>query len=292
MENDTMGALTIMEAITDEYVNFETEVGEANITGYNDYLVELVKDWVDIFLSRSCTLEKGSRDVWETKLGIWDKSADKEHGTFADARWAARHGWDDTLLQNVLEGDHIGKVREKKISPKKIFSKFFLPLYLSHLVVFFFQFYEPPGLVAARLNMLETEGDFQAGLNLAKAMDMFQWTARFLLKLGQLESAREIALKIKEPAAAFSIAQVSRPLDVKMAFHTALYAVSLSEEWSLEVLERAAWLCELAISEKMLSELVQEIVKMVKVKSIQFEICKVLHKQEQLQVTQRNSTPC
>lgn len=98
-------------------------------------------------------MDKSARDIWENKLGIWDKSPDPEHGTFTNARWAARHGWEDTLLKNVLEGDHIGK------------------------------FYEPTGLVIARLNMLEAEGTFETALNLAKAVDLHSFSARFLLKV-------------------------------------------------------------------------------------------------------------
>jgi hypothetical protein len=205
---DTTSALSHFEALTDEYVTVGTEIGENNIDQYGSLLGEIAKAWVDILLSRNCKLDKVLRGVWENKLLTWEKSPDPEHGTYTDARWACKHGWHDTLLNNVLQGDSIGK------------------------------FYEPNGLLVARLNMLEQEDDNTSALNLAQAVDMHNFAAKFLIKIGKVKEAETTALKLKDPASAFSIAQIARPLDPDVAFNIAMHSITVSETWNNETLER------------------------------------------------------
>jgi hypothetical protein len=103
--------------------------------------------------------------------------------------------------------------------------------------------------------MLEREDDAQSALNLANAVDLHNYAAKYLIKLGKVKEAETTALKLKDPAAAFTIAQVARPLDASISFNIAMHSLIISEVWNSESVERTAWLCELAISQKMLDDL-------------------------------------
>ena len=130
--------------------------------------------------------------------------------------------------------------------------------------------------------MLEREDDAQSALNLASAVDLHNYAAKYQLKLGKVKEAETTALKLKDPAATFTIAQVARPLDASISFNIAMHSLIISEVWNSESVERTAWLCELAISQKMLDDLVKQCSKKIKNKTIQFEICKVLQRLEQV----------
>ena len=126
--------------------------------------------------------------------------------------------------------------------------------------------------------MLERDDDAQSALNLAVAVDLHNYAAKFLIKLGKVKEAETTALKLKDPAAAFSLAQVARPLDSNVAFNIALHSLVISDTWNNESVERAAWLCELAVSQKFLKDLVKSCKLRIKNKTIQFEIAKVCWK--------------
>lgn len=108
--------------------------------------------------------------------------------------------------------------------------------------------------------MLEQEDDASSALNLAQAVDLYNYAAKFLIKLGKVKEAEGAALKLKDPAATFSIAQIARPLDHSVAFNIAIHSLAITESWSNEVMERAMWTSELAISQKILDELVKQLV--------------------------------
>eukprot|EP01114_Cavostelium_apophysatum_P005388 TRINITY_DN1631_c0_g1_i3.p1 TRINITY_DN1631_c0_g1~~TRINITY_DN1631_c0_g1_i3.p1 ORF type:complete len:2306 (+),score=986.21 TRINITY_DN1631_c0_g1_i3:123-7040(+) len=256
VSQQTQNALTVLEAITDEVVAFGTDAGENNIRGYPDLLTEIAKAWVDVLLSRNVKLDKPAREIWETKLTVWDKSPDPENGTFTNARWAVKHGWHDTQLKNVLKGDFIGK------------------------------FYEPTGLVIARLNILEREEKFQEAVSLAQSVDLFFYAAKFLIKLGKVKEAETVGLKLKDPANAFTIAQIARPLDYKISFNLAIHSVVLTTDADNQNnaggMERATWLCELAVSQKILPEFISLCTERIRNKIMLFELCKLLRKMDQL----------
>ncbi|KAL6062576.1 hypothetical protein QOT17_012173 [Balamuthia mandrillaris] len=250
VKGNNNNGLEAMEAITEEYVTVGSEVGEQNVEGYDDLLQELAQDWVEVFLSESTNELGEERRAWADKLFVWDKSADEEEGTFSAARAAAKLGWSDTHLQQVLAGDHIGK------------------------------YTEPQALSIARCNILEREKKFEQALNLAKAVDLDHYTARFLIKLGRMDEAIETARNLSDPFKVFSIAQVARALDVKVAFSLAIYSIALPHAWNQQNLERALWLCDLAVSNKMMDELVTQVEKHIPHKGIQFEIAKILKDKE------------
>ena len=120
-----------------------------------------------------------------------------------------------------------------------------------------------------------------------------------MIKLGKMDEAIETARGIEDAGKIFTIAQVARSMDVKVAFSLAIYAVALPHEWNTQTNERALWLCDLAISQEyifhpltslllftrvcflfltqsMLNELVAETEKNIKHKTVQFEISKIL----------------
>eukprot|EP01116_Phalansterium_solitarium_P017419 TRINITY_DN4287_c0_g1_i1.p1 TRINITY_DN4287_c0_g1~~TRINITY_DN4287_c0_g1_i1.p1 ORF type:complete len:2401 (-),score=1033.05 TRINITY_DN4287_c0_g1_i1:215-7417(-) len=249
--HDTASAVTVLEAITDECVTIGTDLGQANIVGYDALLNELAHAWVDIFLSRTCKLSAADRTSWETKLRVWDKSPDPEHGTFTDARWAVRHGWEAEELVAVLGGDLSG------------------------------EFFEPAGLVVSRLNQLEREDQFEAAVALAQAGQQFTYAAKFLIKLDRVGDAEKVALKLTDPAPAFTIAQVARPLDFQVAFNVAMHSVAVADVINASAAEQQTWLCELAVSQRILPQLIEQISGQIRNKVMQFEFCKLLKKMEQ-----------
>jgi hypothetical protein len=196
-------------------------------------------------------LDQVERDEWYDKLRNWDSSANEEEGVFASARYAAKLGWENVHLKNVLKGDHIGK------------------------------FKEPRDLSMARLAQLERQERYEEGLNLAKAVDMDFYVATFLLKMNRLAEAEQAAKTIEDAEKLFNIAKIAKPLDVNIAFNLIIKSISAQTEWNGECQERTAWLCDLAISSKILDRLVQDISKSVKSKTVQFEVAKILKNKEQ-----------
>eukprot|EP01087_Luapelamoeba_hula_P018098 TRINITY_DN5787_c0_g1_i1.p1 TRINITY_DN5787_c0_g1~~TRINITY_DN5787_c0_g1_i1.p1 ORF type:complete len:1968 (-),score=477.43 TRINITY_DN5787_c0_g1_i1:25-5928(-) len=247
LRNDKDRGLEVMEAITDEFITAGSELGEENVEQYDDALQELASDWVDLFLADAMnSLTSEERMDWVNKLFTWDKSANENEGTFSSARAAAKLGWSDTHLQQVLAGDHIGKYKE------------------------------PEALSIVRCNMLERDRKVEQALHLAKAVELHHFTARFLIKLGRSEEALQTAKAIDDPAKVFSIAQVARSMDVKLAFALALQSIAQTYEWNQPNNERSLWLCDLAISQGMVDQLVTDADATVKHKTIQFEIAKIL----------------
>lgn len=243
--------LNIMEAITSEYVTRGNELGVNSIDGYEEMLQEVAKEWVEIFLFENLDIEQEERVEWAKKLFDWDTSANEEEGTFSTARYAAKLAWNNAHLKNVLKGESIGK------------------------------FSEPKALSVERLNQLERDGRFEEGMNLAKAVDLDFYLARFLLKIDRVQEAHDVAQKLEDVSQLFSIAQMTRALDVDVAFDLALKSVALSKEWNSETSDRARWLSDLAISNKKTDLLVEKCTLVVVHKTVQFRIAQILKEKEQ-----------
>eukprot|EP00761_Pharyngomonas_kirbyi_P010853 gb/GECH01010876.1/.p1 GENE.gb/GECH01010876.1/~~gb/GECH01010876.1/.p1 ORF type:complete len:167 (+),score=54.25 gb/GECH01010876.1/:1-501(+) len=112
-EGDVEGSLSVLEAITDEFVNVGNESGEHNIHGYDDFLEYIAQAEVELFLSRGVEhIDQDERKDSARKLFEWDKSPNEDEGTFSTARCAAKMGWEDTHLNQVLAGEYIGKFKE------------------------------------------------------------------------------------------------------------------------------------------------------------------------------------
>eukprot|EP01080_Neovahlkampfia_damariscottae_P003429 gene3429-5974_t len=259
ISNDVRKGLSIFEAVTSEYVNRGAELGENTIDGYQDMLEEIANEWIEIMLDSNLDEIGDERKQWVEKLYEWDTSASEEEGTFSIARAAAKLGWKDTQLQQVLKGEGIGKYKE------------------------------PQALSVARLNQLEREKRYEEGVNLAKSVDLDFYTAKFLLKLDKKEEAEQIAVRyVLDPSKLFSIAQVAKSVDVEIAFGLAIRSIgmlkdNLPQTWSNDIYERTMWVIDLSISQHLEETLIKKTKELIKNKSFQFEMCKMLKQKEQFQ---------
>jgi hypothetical protein len=232
-------------------------------------LDEIANDWVEVMLDANVDEIGDERKQWVEKLYEWDTSASEEEGTFSIARAACKLGWKDTQLQQVLKGEGIGKYKE------------------------------PQSLSIARLNQLEREKRYEEGVNLAKAVDLDFYTAKFLLKMDKKEEAEQAAIQyVLDPQKLFSIAQVAKSVDVEIAFGLALRSIgmlnkeNLPQVWNNDVYERALWVVDLSISQHLEESLIKKTKELVKNKSFQFEICKLLKLKEQFQTSLEISKYC
>lgn len=240
-----------MEAITQEFSDRGAEIGVNNITGYAETLQQIAADWEEIFLFEELDMDAVERDEWDKKLGEMDISPNEEEGVFTVARYAARLGWSNQHLKNVLMGESIGK------------------------------FKEPRELSIARLNHLERQKRYEEGVNLAKAVDLDFYAAKFLLRLNRLSEVEDTVKALEDAEKIFSLAQVARALDVTVSFNLALQSIAVTRTWNGDNAERATWISDLCISQKMLDTLVAQLEGKINHKKIQFEIAKILKEKEQ-----------
>lgn len=263
--NQVRKGLSIFEAVTSEFVNRGAELGETNIIGYQELLDEISKDWTDIMLHKNMDEIGDERKQWVEKLFEWDTSPNEDEGTFSVARFACKLGWMDVQLQQVLKGEGIGKYKE------------------------------PQPLSIARLNQLEREQRYEEAVNLAKAVDLDFYSAKFLLKLDKKDEAEKVGMSLTDPLKMFSIAQVARSSDVKIAFNLAIKSIGIALQWQQDTYDRAVWVCDLAISQHLEDLLVSKIKEVVKHKRYQFEFCKILKQKEQyktaIEISQFTLTP-
>src|SRR3989441_9714767 len=101
--DDGQQALTILEAITEEYMseweNLDDSDGEAS-----GFFSDLGSTWTEALLSADLSSKEGK--AWAKKLAAWQQEAD-DYGVedaFEAAQDAALHGWDYPPLQRVLQG--------------------------------------------------------------------------------------------------------------------------------------------------------------------------------------------
>ena len=263
-------ALQILEAVTDEFIDRGSQLNESSIDNYNDVLATLGNHWVDVLLTEPNDLTDDERDVWYEKIRAWDTSAHEEEGVLAAARWAARLGWVDPALVAILQGTTAAASDDDAMSVASTSSTT--------------TFKEPPSLTIARLNILERDKRFEEAMRLAKAVGEHNHAAKFLMKMNRTEDAIEMGLLLIDPEQVFALATVARPINATAAFRLALHSVSLDASWGGSggsTAKRAAWLCDLAISENWLSELVEQLSALVVSKSVLFEMAKLLNEKRQ-----------
>src|SRR5712692_8387665 len=97
-------ALTILEAVTEEYVTAWTDLDDSDgdAEGLFDDLSAL---WAEAILTANLT--SAERQTWAERLADWHNEA-AEYGidaAFEAARVAAVQGWDDPELQRMLRGE-------------------------------------------------------------------------------------------------------------------------------------------------------------------------------------------
>jgi len=244
-------ALDILQAITEEFVERSGHVGEANVDNFAPLLERIGKSWIEVFLGGSIEgdseLSADERDTWAEKLRSWNKSPEEESILNA-ARWAGKLGWQDAKLRQVLQGE---------FTPgEKV------------------EFKEPKRLSQERLLVLERSKQLTQALNLARGLELNQQVARFLMKMNQPKEAVEAGLKLKVASEVYSLAQVARPVDLESAFTLGVYCLSLQDQSRLA--EANGWLCDLAIAENKLDDLIQRVAAVVKSKNTQLQVINTL----------------
>ena len=162
---DGRSALTILEAVTEEYVARWTELddSEGEASGLFEELGPL---WTEAILSAELT--PAERRAWAERLGQWQEEA-ADYGVetaFDAAQAAAQQGWDDPGVRRVLAGE---------ISSTGVWAGE-APWFADDLAV-------------ARLNVLERQGRFQEALHLAEAEGQTDRYVALLVKLGRVSEA-------------------------------------------------------------------------------------------------------
>ncbi len=219
---DGRNALTILEAITDEYIAGWVYLDDSNgdVSGFFD---DLAPAWAEAILSAD--LSPQERRTWEQKLAQWQYELD-EYGlddVFEVAREAARQGWDYPPLLRVLQGE----ITEKGAWEDEA------PWYADALAV-------------ARLNVLERQGRYQEYLYLAEAEGQTKHYLRMLVRLGRVQEA--VAYGLRHTASAEEALALAKTLREHGAVEEALRIAE--HGLTLEGMQKplARWLSETAQS--------------------------------------------
>jgi uncharacterized Zn finger protein len=163
--DDGRQALTILEAITEEYTseweNLDDSDGEAS-----GFFSDLGTAWTEAILSTDLTREE--REQWADQFAAWQGELDA-YGVdeaFEAPQTAALDGWDYPPLKRVLQGTITEQGAWEGEPP-----------------------YYADDLTEARLHILERRGRFQEYLYLAEAEGHTQEYVTMLVRLGRIEEA-------------------------------------------------------------------------------------------------------
>jgi uncharacterized Zn finger protein len=158
-------ALTILEAVTDEFVTGWTDLDDSDgdAEGLFDDLSAL---WAEAILTADLT--PAERQMWAERLADWHNEA-AEYGidaAFEAAKVAAVQGWDDPELQRMLRGEVASSESETETA------------------------WAESSLASARLNILERQGRLEEALHLADATRQVDRYVSLLVRLDRLTEAR------------------------------------------------------------------------------------------------------
>ena len=213
-------AMTVLEAITEEYVDDWTELDDSD--GYlGEFFNELGQAWTEAILTADLTPDE--REAWEAKLDGWAAEMD-EYG-IDDAFWSATaalvQGWDEPVIQRILRGETSAPIDDNGVEVEL-----------------------NPDLTMARLNVLQRQGRGDEFLHLAQAAGQYERYAAKLLEMGRVSDALEIALtSIGSATEAFSLAQTLRERgELEQALQLAEHGITLAGPKA----KLATWLCDLA----------------------------------------------
>lgn len=174
---DGRGALPILEAITDEYIRGWLYLDDSD--GFAGGLFsDLGRVWAEAILSANLTTEESK--YWADQLTAWQAEVE-EYGIdegFDAAQAAALQGWNDSALQNILQGKSSDSLENTFIS----------------------SWYEE-NLIEAHLNVLEYQKRYQEYLNLAKAKGQLAKHLTMLVRLNRIPEAVEYGKKFLTTAA-------------------------------------------------------------------------------------------
>jgi uncharacterized Zn finger protein len=208
-------ALTILEAVTDEFVTGWTDLDDSDgdAEGLFDDLTTL---WAEAILTANLT--PAERQTWVERLADWHTEA-AEYGidaAFEAAQVAAVQGWDDPELQRMLRGE----VASSESGTETAWAE--------------------SSLASARLNILEHQGRLEEALHLADATRQTDRYVSLLVRLGRLAEARRCGLEqLVQAHDALVLAQVLLEHGATQdALEIAEHGLSLAGElWTL-----ATWL--------------------------------------------------
>jgi uncharacterized Zn finger protein len=219
---DGRSALTILEAVTEEYVARWTDVDDSDGEA-SSLFEELGPLWTEAILSADLT--PAERRAWAKRLGEWqDEVADYGVETaFEVAQAAAQQGWDDRGVQRVLGGE---------ISSTGVWEGE-APWFADDLAM-------------ARLNVLERQGRFSEALYLAEAEGQ---TDRYLALLVKLDRVLEaVAYGLEQLTATADALVLAQALLEHGATREALRIAEHGLSLEGERLSLARWLREAAVA--------------------------------------------
>lgn len=247
---DGYSALAILDAVTEEYVEhwfeFDDSDGEAGAL-----FEELGEIWAEALLTADLT--SAERHQWATKLENWQDEAE-EYGVdvgFQVAVAAGRQGWDDPVLQRVLQGDTAawqqGTTGEADAEEDEDWDE--------DGEEWEDEDWDEDGedsaehwyaeeLITVRLNVLERQERWQEYLYLAQATGQMQRYVTMLAQQGRIAEAVEQGLHYLPTArGALALATALRDQqELDAALRVAEHGLRLEEPRA----ELASWLCHLA----------------------------------------------
>jgi uncharacterized Zn finger protein len=181
---DGRGALTLLEAITEEYLPAFDQLDDSDgeVSGLYD---ELGPIWTEALLTADLTQKE--RNAWAKKLAKWQDEI-AEYGVddaFRPAILAAEEGWDAPDIVAALAG--------KATQDEDRFAS--LSDHATQVTI-------------ARLNILERQGRLGEALNLARAEGLRLRTTTILTRLGRIAEAVEYGMqRFVTSGEAFGLAQ-------------------------------------------------------------------------------------
>jgi uncharacterized Zn finger protein len=210
-------ALTILEAVTDEFVTGWTDLDDSDgdAEGLFDDLTAL---WAEAILTADLT--PAERQTWAERLADWHTEA-AEYGidaAFEAAQVAVVQGWDDPELQRMLRGEVASSATETA--------------------------WAESSLAIARLDILEHQGRLEEALHLADATRQVDRYVSLLVRLDRLTEARRYGFEqLTQAHDALVLAQVLLEHGATQdALEIAEHGLSLAGElWPL-----ATWLRDAA----------------------------------------------
>ena len=169
---DGNSALTILQAITAEYVDSWYEMDDSDGEA-GDFFEELGRAWTRALLTAEIT--PAQRRKWAKQFEQWQHEID-DYGidtAFQPAIKAAQQGWDDPDLVAVLNGEkpELPYNEDESYDGSK------------------------SDVIEARLDILERQQRFEEALRLARAADQFARQSAILVALGRPEEALSVLLE-------------------------------------------------------------------------------------------------
>lgn len=233
--DDGANALTILEAITEEYVA-EWEVLDDSDGDASAFFEDLGPAWAEAVLSAD--LNSRERQTWVGKLTKWQRGLE-DYGVdapFAAAIMGADEGWDYPPLQAILQGASAGAALPDIEEDEE--GDYDEDDDLG---------YASDELTIARLNVLERRGHYQEYLNLAAAMGQVMHYTTMLVRLDRAREAMEYGLgHLATAEDALALAKVLREReDFEGALKIAEHGLTLRTQYGPPA-ALATWLRDLA----------------------------------------------